>query len=203
MAQRRTDRDRRYSAEEFMAIAGSDPNWELIEGKIESVCAASFDASAISLRLGTYLSVFVTTRGLGILTTTDGSFVISRDPDTTLQPDIGFARMERVMDPASTARAFEGAPDLAVEVRSPTDSFVAIERKVQRYLDAGTSVTWIVDPLRRSIFVRTIQDHVVTTLTGADDLDGGDVLPGFRIPVEEVFAIRRPVRIDLVLPAPG
>lgn len=106
--------------------------------------------------------------------------------------------MARVAEPSSTEGAIEGPPDLAVEVRSPTDPFAAIERKVQRYLEAGSSLTWIVDPLRRRIFVRTAHNDMVTTLTEADELDGGDVLPGFRLPVSEVFAIRSPGRVDLV-----
>lgn len=122
------------------------------------------------------------------MTTTDGSYVVSRIPRAVvLQPDVGFVRMERVADPETTRSAIEGAPDLAVEVRSPSDVVLEIEGKIGRYLRAGTRLAWLVDPLRQRVTVWRAGEAEPAVLTTDDVLEGHDVLPGFRLPVREVF----------------
>ena len=80
----------------------------------------------------------------------------------------------------------KGGPDLAVEIRSPGDRQREIDERVADYLRAGTSLVWIVDPRKRTVVVR-VAGAEDRTLTEADHLDGGDVLPGFRVAVREVF----------------
>jgi Uma2 family endonuclease len=83
-------------------------------------------------------------------------------------------------------RTFQGAPDLAVEIRSPDDRPGARERKIAFYLTNGVPMVWDIDPDRRSVTLRTA--HGVTqTLTDADTLDGGDILPGLRVTVREIL----------------
>jgi Uma2 family endonuclease len=80
-----------------------------------------------------------------------------------------------------------GAPDLAVEVVSPNDTIREIEERVRAWLDAGTKMVWVVNPKWRTVSVhRSATDP--TTLTEKDELTGGDVVPGFRCRVRDVFA---------------
>lgn len=193
MAQRQIATDRHYTAEEFFRIAGSDSSWELIEGVPTRVCAAAWTPSAISGLIVTYLNAFARPRRLGAVTISDGSFIIQRDPDTMVQPDIAFIRADRLSgkDPD---RAFPGVPDLAVEVRSPSDSLVEVIRKMDRYLAAGTPLTWLVDPPRRQVHVRSQLDPVGRILDVDGWLDGEDVLPGFRLRVDAVFDVMGDLR---------
>jgi len=95
-------------------------------------------------------------------------------------------RAERVAQQKRREGYFEGAPDLAVEVVSPDDTADAIEDKVIEYLDAGTQLVWVVHPRTRTVTVyRSLKN--VRVLTRDEMLDGDDVLPGFTVPVKELF----------------
>lgn len=81
---------------------------------------------------------------------------------------------------------FEGAPDLAVEVVSPGNTRREIAGKVRDYLAAGSRAVWVVNPERRTVTVHR-PDREPERLAGSDVLDGGPVLPGFRLPLSEIF----------------
>ena len=78
-------------------------------------------------------------------------------------------------------------PDLAVEVISPSDEPGDIARKKDLYRRAGVPLVWWVDPKRRMVAVYR-DGELLAELGEGDELDGGDVLPGFRLPVAEIFA---------------
>jgi Uma2 family endonuclease len=88
-------------------------------------------------------------------------------------------------------QTFHGAPDLAVEIRSPDDRPGARERKIAFYLANGVRMVWDIDPEKRSVTLRTA-DGVIQTLTDADTIDGGDVLPSLHVSVREVLPKVRP-----------
>ncbi len=103
---------------------------------------------------------------------------------------------EAILKPASapkqmprsgiTKKFWQGAPDLAVEVGSPGDTLKEVREKVEDWLAAGTRAVWVVNPKRRSVSVyRSTAD--VTRLSESDELDGGDVVPGFRCRVADIF----------------
>lgn len=80
------------------------------------------------------------------------------------------------------------APDLAVEVMSPGDRRSDVMREVNDYLDAGTALVLLFSPRSRSVRVFTPRDRSGRALRVGDTLDGGDVAPGFQIPIAELFA---------------
>jgi Uma2 family endonuclease len=88
-------------------------------------------------------------------------------------------------------QTFQGAPDLAVAIRSPDDRPGSRERKIAFYLANGVRMVWDIDPDRRSVTLRTA-DGITQTLTDADTLDGGDVLPSLHIAVQEILPKVRP-----------
>lgn len=110
----------------------------------------------------------------------DTGFWIVRDPDTVRAPDFAYVRSERLENGGIPVGYLKFAPDLAVEVRSPTDRTGAVLQKVGQWLDAGCELVWLIDPERRSAQVYAADGSVA--LLGADDaLDGAGVLPGLQV----------------------
>lgn len=117
---------------------------------------------------------------------TEISFLLRRRPDLTRCPDVAFLTAARLVD-GFTNGIFEGAPDLAVEVLSPSNTPSDVRRKVDDYLRYGSRLVWVVDSTARSVVVHT-RGGLPRTLRSADVLDGGDVLPGFSAVTSAVFA---------------
>jgi Uma2 family endonuclease len=104
---------------------------------------------------------------------------------TILAPDVGFIAKARV--PREPVRSYlHLAPDLAVEVVSPNDSASEIHVKVNKYLQYGTRAVWVAYPETHTVAVHTASG--AKTLTESETLDGGDILPGFTLPVREIFS---------------
>jgi Uma2 family endonuclease len=103
-----------------------------------------------------------------------------------LVPDAAFFTAERMPTLDTFPKSFDGAPDLAVEVVSPNDRRAEVEEKARTWLRFGAHAVWVVHPRNRTISVWT-PDGAIRTLGEADELDGGEVLPGFRIAVAELF----------------
>ena len=121
------------------------------------------------------------TRGLGRVLAAESGFTLFRNPDTVRAPDVAFIRSEHV--PAKPINTYpEFAPDLAVEILSPSDRAGKVLSKVGDWLDAGARLVWIVDPVRRVARVYRA-DGSVSSLSAGDALDGEDVLPGLSISV--------------------
>jgi Uma2 family endonuclease len=139
----------------------------------------------VQARMIVLLDEFVRTHRLGQVLG-DGGFLLARDPDTVRGPDVSFVTRERWGAVTDLQRFFRGAPDLAVEVLSPSNRAGEIHAKVADYLAAGSRLVWIVDPERQSVAVhRTLL--APRRLGVGDVLDGEDVLPGFAIRVASIF----------------
>jgi len=132
------------------------------------------------------LALYVRQQGLGRVYGAETGFTIARDPDTVRAPDVAFVRAERA-GPRPGKKFFEGAPDLAVEVLSPEDRASEVLAKVHEWLDAGCRAVWLVDPETRTVTVYRSRSQI-STLGASDELTGEDVVPGFSIPVADVFA---------------
>lgn len=173
------------SVEEFEALELDHGRYELWWGELREMPGEGMEHSGVGLGVGAELRAFVRPRGLGWVSGSDGPFVLARERRLVLVPDAAFVADRR---PAGDAikRMFDGAPDLAVEVVSPTDRASKVDEKVQLWLDNGTRLVWVLWPATRTITVHS-SDGAARTLKEDDELDGGDVLPGFRIDVAELF----------------
>ncbi len=139
----------------------------------------------VQARIIVLLDEFARAHGAGQVLC-DGGFLLAREPDTVRGPDVSFVIRERWNAVTDRRRFFRGAPDLAVEVLSPSNRAGEIHAKVADYLAAGARLVWIVDPERRAVTVhRTLL--APRRLGAADVLDGDDVLPGLAIPVASIF----------------
>ena len=165
----------------------TDAPWELWEGELREVPGAGMEASAIADWISALLWMFVKPRDIGVVTGADGGYILAHDPDTVVVPDVAFVRWERLPHRVRPKGYCPVPPDLAVEVRSPSDSPGDVAKKMERYRRAGVPLVWWVDPERRIVTVYR-QGKLVAERRDGDVLDGEDVLPGFRLPVGDVFA---------------
>jgi Uma2 family endonuclease len=147
---------------------------------------AGFEHGRIASRLCYCIEQFVRQQQLGVVTGAETGFHIARRPDTVRAPDVGFVRKERV--PERTIEGFfQGPPDLAVEVLSPDDRPGAVAAKVEDWLASGCRIVWLVDPAKKTVTIHR-RDVPPRVFSPSDDLDGQDVLSGFRLPIAEIFA---------------
>ncbi len=169
-------------------LVGLPHDYELYEGVSRGVAAAP-DVSAIAANVTAKLWNHVDEHRLGVVFGADASFRLSRNPDVVYLPDAAFVRDERVRTDEDLEYPFEGAPDLAVEVRSPGDSAAELDRKMRTYLRTGTLLGWAIDPISRTVTVYEPGKPLVV-LRDSDTLDGGAVLPGLRIGIRRVLRTR-------------
>lgn len=177
---------RLVTAEEFSQMPSHEGRLELVQGELLKMPPAGHEHGEIAGNALALLWTFVKRHGLGKTYTAETGFILSRDPDTVRAPDAAFVTTERAARQKRRQGFFEGVPDLAVEVVSPDDSAEEVDNKILDYLEAGTRLLWIVKPRSKTITVyRSLTD--IRVLTVSDTLEGYDVLPGFTVPVREIF----------------
>lgn len=174
------------TADELFTRRKDSFRYELVKGELRKMSPAGTEHGAIIFNLSILLGQHIKANNLGQGFGAETGFKLSSDPDTVRAADIAFVRRERIPETGIPKNFWQTAPDLAVEVLSPGDSYEAVDEKVEDWLTAGVRAVWIVNPRRRSVAVyRSMTD--VTRLSESDELDGGDVVPGFRCKVAEFF----------------
>jgi Uma2 family endonuclease len=173
--------------DDLLAMPDDGYRYELVRGELVRLPMSSHQSSRIAIRIASRLEQFVGPRALGNVAGADGAFILMRDPYTVRIPDVSFVRAERLPPADAWEKFLELAPDLAVEVVSPSDSANDVQEKVREYLDAGVRLIWVVHPMQRTVTVYAA-DRTARLLYEDDTLDGGEVVPGFSIPVADVFA---------------
>jgi len=174
------------TAEELFTMPKGEFRYELVKGELRKMSPSGSEHGAIIASLTLLLAQHVKAKKLGVCFGAETGFKIESDPDTVRAPDVAFVSRERIPESGVPRKFWQGAPDLAVEVVSPGDTYNEVEEKVEQWLGAGTRAVWIVNPRRRNVTVyRSTKD--MTKLSESDELDGGDVVPGFRCKVSEIF----------------
>jgi len=148
----------------------------------------SMESSWIAGEIHRRISNFVTEGKLGWAYPEGTSYQCFRDdPRRVRKPDTSFFTAQRLPNGPLPEGHCPLPPDLAVEVVSPNGLFSEVDIKVDEWLRAGTRLVWVVIPATRKIQVHRQGTSSPTTLQAADELDGGDVLPGFHCPVSALF----------------
>jgi Uma2 family endonuclease len=175
---------RRVTIDEFaeMQLQGV---WELVDGEPIELSPAAGRSGWISANVVVLLANHVRPGRLGWVFSAETGFVLFNDRQTVRSPDAAVVLRDRLVAPPDNFVPL--APDLAVEVLSPSDRMVDAMSKITMYLQAGVQLVWLVDPETLTVTVFR-QDAAPKSIGEGDTLDGGDVLPGFSVPVAEIFA---------------
>lgn len=173
--------------DEFERLPDDECRAELFRGRLVRGPPAGMDHGRLANRIAFLLTGFVDRETLGEVFTADTGFVLFQNPPTVRAPDIAFVSRDRLPSPKESIGFGRLAPDLAVEIVSPSNTAIEILEKVEDYLEAGTRLVWVVEPRRRSITVYRSRSEI-QLLKGDDTLEGFDVLLGFTLRVAGLFA---------------
>jgi Uma2 family endonuclease len=159
--------------------------YELVEGVlVEKIMG--YAESYLAMELGRLLGNFIAKHDLGILPGADGAVRLM--PGLVRIPDVSFISWNHLPDQRIPAQRLPDlTPDLAVEILSEGNTPGEMDRKMRDYFFSGTRLVWYIDPQRRTVRVYTSPDQCVE-LSDRDTLDGGVVLPGFSLPLAQLFA---------------
>ena len=177
---------RPLTVEDVERMGSAGERMELIDGVLREKEGVSQRHGEIEIQLTIPLGSHVLANGLGRIYPSDTQFVVLRDPDKILIPDLAFVRADRLPPESERWQIAPFAPDLAVEVISPNDSYDEVADKVDLYHQAGVPLVWLIHPRRRAVVVHPLGQPASTLFEG-DILDGGEVVRGFRLPVADLF----------------
>jgi Uma2 family endonuclease len=179
------------TADELWHLPDDGQRHELVAGELRTLAPSGGQHGRIAMKLSIPLGQYVYAHDLGEMFGAEAGFKIGENPDTVRAPDVAFVRRERVLAIGDVQGYVPGAPDLAVEVISPGDLYTEVDEKIAMWLEAGVRMVLAVDPRRRTVAVHR-PGQPVRLLTERDDIDGEDVVPGWRLSVREVFAFGQP-----------
>lgn len=173
------------TAKELERMGHQDSGYELVRGELVPVSPPGGEHGELATRIAAALYGFAQARRLGTVYVETG-YVLFRDPDTVRGPDVSFLSRDRAATVRDRRGFVPGAPDVAIEIRSPDSTLAELTAKAQEYLDAGARLVWIVDPPSQSVHVYQA-GHAPRVLSMGVVLEGREVLPGFTLPLAELF----------------
>lgn len=177
---------RTITIEDFERMGSDADDFELVDGVLRERGIMGGLHGEVGGEAYGRLYLYLAQHQIGRLYLSDTGFIIDRERGSILRPDIAFVRNERLPPRDNRIGYMPIAPDLVVEVISPNDRFVEVAEKVARYQRAGVPLIWIVQPSPPAVIVYAAGQEPHTI---GDDgvLDGGEILPGFRLPVQDIF----------------
>ena len=182
-----TTKTKLVTAEELLDMPDDGYRYELVRGELRKMSPAGNYHGELAAEVVFSLLSHVKPNNLGKVYTAEPGFRIGTDPDHVRVPDAAFIRRERVEAVGRVDGYWPGAPDLVVEVISPTDRYTEVEEKVDDWLAAGARLVILVNPRNRTATLRRAGQAPVI-LTEQDTLDGADVVPGWQLSLKELFA---------------
>ena len=175
--------------EEYAALP-KHPRYELVKGVLVELMVASEEHEHTGSLVNWRMAAHVFPNRLGRVYTGSRGYVTGPDsPATSRMPDVSFVSNARLAEPDLSGKLYNGAPDLAVEILSESNTLAEIAQKIVEYLNAGGKAVWVIDIDARTLTVHTA-DAPPLVLTDADTVDGGDYLPGFVCAVADLLPAR-------------
>lgn len=174
------------TAEALWRRADDGQRHELIHGELTMMAPAGGGHGEIAFTVGLLLGTHVRAKRLGKVVAAETGFILSRNPDTVRAPDVAFIAKQHVPAGGLPASFIPLAPDIAVEVLSPSDSQLDVEEKIEQWLKAGTALVWVVNPRNKTVTVHQ-SGRDPRVLRENDLLGGADVCPGFSVQVGDLF----------------
>ena len=185
---RKTHQEKKtWTAENLLALTSDENHYEIVNGELIKMVPASARHGKLASRLVHALASCIGEHGLGQVYTAEPGFQLRAQPLTIRAPDVAFVRRERIPLEGEPEGFWAIAPDLVVEIVSPSETAEDVHQKVADYLRAGTRLLWLVYPASQAV-MEYRSPMEARQLTVEDDLDGGEVVPGFRYPLKQLFA---------------
>jgi len=176
-----------WTDEEFMALSKDGHRYELVNGKPIDMGNSGMEHGGIGSFLGGLLAIYVRREKLGIVCDSSTAFALNNGNKRS--PDVSFVDRERLKGLKSPPRGFfQGSPDLAVEILSPSNTVEEIHQKIVEYFENGTRLVWVIHPDERYVLVYHSPEPD-RFLRPDNTLDGEDVVPGFSMAVAELFEV--------------
>jgi Uma2 family endonuclease len=175
------------SLDAFPFTVPDDMLYEVVDGKIVEKLVGAYEGDIAGI-LYHFLGTFASTNRLG-QAFVEVIFRIDQAKNLQRRPDVAFvsnARWPAGRRPPKKVAAWDMVPDLAVEVVSPPNSASQVQEKMHEYFKAGVTAVWIIYPEQEEVYVYTSPAQIQVLQVG-QDLDGGDLIPGFRLPVATLF----------------
>ena len=166
----------------------NDGRYELVQGEVVILSPVNDEHSGIAINIGTAFNNYSRRHGFG-QAGVEAGYMLLTGPDTVRGPDVSFRLVPR-SERRQSVGFLPGAPDIAVEVISPSNTATAVARKVGEYLDAGALRVWVAYPATRTASRRVVihrPDGTAITYTGNDVITDEELLPGFSVPLTEIF----------------
>jgi len=177
------------SAAQLLATADDGNRRELVKGVLIVMSPAGGEhgriASRILIRLGTHVEA----NNLGATFAAETGFLIETDPDTVRAPDAAFVSHEKMSTVDDTPAYLPLAPDLVVEVLSPSDTSSDVEAKVEQWLDAGSLIVLVADPKNETLRVYRSKSEIQVLHSG-EVFSSGEVCKNWQLAVEDIFSGR-------------
>jgi Uma2 family endonuclease len=174
------------TAEEFWLLPGTEMRRSLVRGEVVEEMPVGGEHGGLAVLFVLNLGLWAREHDAGWVGVETG-FILARGPDLIRAPDVSFVRKEHLPADGAPRTFWELAPDLAVEIVSPSETAIEVRDKVADYLAAGTPLVLVAYPARREIVAHT-PDDLARTYHADDTLTAPDVLPGFARPVRDFFA---------------
>ncbi len=180
------DTSQPMTAEMLLQLPRGKQRYELIEGELIVMSPAGVRHGRIAMRIGSLLDQYVHKHHLGAVYAAETGFKLRENPDTVRAADAAFVAQERIPADGEPEGYWAIAPDLIVEVVSPSDSASKVQAKVRDWLETGCRLVWVIYPETQTVTVyRSFAD--IRVLTAGESLEGQDVLPDFSCPIHKIF----------------
>ncbi len=167
-----------WTDEELMALPKDGHRYEVVDGKLVDMGSAGALHGNLAVTLSSALFAVVKAKKLGALF--DSSTAFRMKSGNLRSPDISFFARERLQGVTELPTGFlEGAPDLAVEVLSPSNTVEEIEGEIAEYFENGARLVWVINPTQRYVLVYRSAHELELLLKSADTPDREEVIPGF------------------------
>jgi Uma2 family endonuclease len=187
MPQVATPPSQRLTAEDLFSRNLRDERTELVTGELLRRSPAGAEQGVAALRIGAWLLRFVEHHQLGVVCAAGTGFLVSRDPDTVCAPDAAFISRERLGDGRPPKKFWPLAPDLAVEVVSPSESAEQVQERLRDWFAAGVRAVWMLYPGTASVHAYRSPSEVRIFQRGEMLSGENDLLPGFSRSVSDLF----------------
>ena len=178
---------RLMTADELLRLPRGRARYELVNGELHTMTPSGHVHGKVAARVAGWLAPFVDKHELSQVYGGETGFILRRAPDTVRAPDAAFVTAAKLASTNPTDEGyFPGAPDLAVEVLSPSDSYSEVDEKVSEWLESGCRVVVVLDPRRKTAKVYRPGTEMMS-VAGTEKLTLPDLLPGWSLPLDEVF----------------